>query len=120
MTNKMVFANNEELRQKIVKGANTLADYVSSTLGPKGRTVLLKEQDKPAFATKDGVTVAQFVQLDDELRTLAHKLSVRQQTRPTRLLAMGQPLPLCWRERYLMSRRSTSLLASLQSNYKGG
>ena len=36
------------------------------TLGPKGRTVLLKEHDKPAFATKDGVTVAQFVQLDDE------------------------------------------------------
>ena len=32
MTNKMVFANNEELRQKIVKGANTLADYLSSTL----------------------------------------------------------------------------------------
>ena len=65
MTNKMVFANNEELRQKILNGANTLADYVSSTLGPKGRTVLLKEKDKPAFATKDGVTVAQFVQLDD-------------------------------------------------------
>ena len=66
MTNKMVFANNEELRQKILNGANTLADYVSSTLGPKGRTVLLKEKDKPAFATKDGVTVAQFVNLDDE------------------------------------------------------
>jgi len=65
MTNKMVFANNEELRRKILNGANTLADYVSSTLGPKGRTVLLKEKDKPAFATKDGVTCAQFVQLDD-------------------------------------------------------
>ena len=51
MTNKMVFANNEELRQKILDGANTLADYVSSTLGPKGRTVLLKEKDKSAFAT---------------------------------------------------------------------
>ena len=65
MTNKMVFANNEELRQKILNGANTLADYVSSTLGPRGRTVLLKEKDKPAFATKDGVTVAVHVQLDD-------------------------------------------------------
>jgi chaperonin GroEL len=65
MTHKMIFANNEELRQKILSGANTLADYVSSTLGPKGRTVLLKEKDKAAFATKDGVTVAQFVHLQD-------------------------------------------------------
>jgi chaperonin GroEL len=65
MTHKMIFANNEELRQKILSGANTLADYVSSTLGPKGRTVLLKEKDKSAFATKDGVTVAQFVHLQD-------------------------------------------------------
>lgn len=65
MINKMVFANNEELRQKILNGANTLADYVSSTLGPKGRTVLLKEADKPAFATKDGVTCAAYVQLED-------------------------------------------------------
>ena len=71
MTNKMVFANNEELRQKIVKGANTLADYVSSTLGPKGRTVLLKEHDKPAFATKDGVTVASFVDLEDPIENSA-------------------------------------------------
>ena len=65
MTNKMIFCDNEILRQKILSGANLLADYVSSTLGPKGRTVLLKEKDKPAFATKDGVTVAQFVQIDD-------------------------------------------------------
>lgn len=65
MTNKMVFANNENLRNKIMTGADTLADYVASTLGPKGRTVLLKEKDKNPFATKDGVTVATFVQMED-------------------------------------------------------
>lgn len=65
MTNKMVFANNEELRTKVMNGANVLADYVASTLGPKGRTVLLKEKEKPAFATKDGVTVANFVHMED-------------------------------------------------------
>jgi chaperonin GroEL len=86
MTNKMVFANNEELRQKIVKGANTLADYVSSTLGPKGRTVLLKEQDKPAFATKDGVTVAQFVQLDDEFENAGAQV-IRQAANETNTTA---------------------------------
>lgn len=61
----MVFNKEDDLRQKILNGANTLADYVASTLGPRGRTVLLKEKDNPAFATKDGVTVAQFVQLED-------------------------------------------------------
>ena len=86
MTHKMVFANNEELRQKIVKGANTLADYVSSTLGPKGRTVLLKEQDKPAFATKDGVTVAQFVQLDDEFENAGAQV-IRQAANETNTTA---------------------------------
>ena len=82
MTNKMVFANNEELRQKILNGANTLADYVSSTLGPKGRTVLLKEQDKTAFATKDGVTVAQFVNLEDEFENAGAQI-IRQAANET-------------------------------------
>ena len=82
MTNKMVFANNEELRQKVLNGANILADYVSSTLGPKGRTVLLKEQDKPAFATKDGVTVAQFVQLEDEFENAGAQI-IRQAANET-------------------------------------
>ena len=86
MTNKMVFANNEELRKKILTGANTLADYVSSTLGPKGRTVLLKEKDKPAFATKDGVTVAQFVQLDDEFENAGAQV-IRQAANETNTTA---------------------------------
>ncbi len=62
---KMAFASNEQLRTKVLEGANILADFVSSTLGPKGRTVLLREKDGTAFATKDGVTCAQFVHLDD-------------------------------------------------------
>lgn len=86
MTNKMVFANNEELRQKILDGANTLADYVSSTLGPKGRTVLLKEKDKPAFATKDGVTVATFVHLEDPFRNAGAQI-IRQAASETNLTA---------------------------------
>jgi len=86
MTNKMVFANNEELRQKILNGANTLADYVSSTLGPKGRTVLLKEKDKPAFATKDGVTVATFVHLEDQFENAGAQV-IRQAANETNAIA---------------------------------
>jgi chaperonin GroEL len=59
------YDNTQDLQQKIMDGANLLADNVASTLGPKGRNVLLKEKGKEPFITKDGVTVAQFVALED-------------------------------------------------------
>ena len=59
------YDDNQTLQQKIIKGANTLADNVASTLGPRGRNVLLQEKGKQPFITKDGVTVAHFVALDD-------------------------------------------------------
>ncbi len=59
------YDNNQTLQQKIMNGANILADNVASTLGPRGRNVLLQEQDKNPFVTKDGVTVAHFVTLED-------------------------------------------------------
>ena len=59
------YDDNQTLQQKIIKGANVLADNVASTLGPKGRNVLLKEKGKQPFITKDGVTVAHFVALED-------------------------------------------------------
>lgn len=59
------YDNNQTLQQKIIRGANILADNVASTLGPRGRNVLLQEKDKQPFITKDGVTVAHFVALGD-------------------------------------------------------
>ena len=59
------YDDNQTLQQKIMRGANVLADNVASTLGPRGRNVLLQEKGKSPFVTKDGVTVAQFVALDD-------------------------------------------------------
>ena len=59
------YSDNQTLQQKIIKGANVLADNVASTLGPRGRNVLLQEKGKTPFITKDGVTVAHFVALED-------------------------------------------------------
>ena len=59
------YDNKQELQQKIMNGANLLADNVASTLGPRGRNVLLQEKNKTPFITKDGVTVAHFVSLED-------------------------------------------------------
>jgi len=59
------YDDNQSLQQKIINGANKLADNVASTLGPRGRNVLLQEAGAAPFITKDGVTVAHFVSLDD-------------------------------------------------------
>lgn len=54
-----------ELRNKVLDGVNTLADYVATTLGPKGQNVLIHQKDRSPFVTKDGVTVAQNVNFED-------------------------------------------------------
>jgi len=55
------------MSQKILAGVNTLADNVASTLGPRGRNVILQEKNKRPIITKDGVTVADFVDLEDPI-----------------------------------------------------
>ena len=51
--------------QKILNGVNILADNVGSTLGPRGRNVILQEKSKRPIITKDGVTVTNFIDLED-------------------------------------------------------
>ena len=59
------YCSNDELQAKILKGVETLADNVATTLGPKGRNVILQEKGKRPIITKDGVTVARFVDFED-------------------------------------------------------
>ncbi len=59
------YCSNEELQTKILQGVETLANNVATTLGPKGRNVILQEKGKRPIITKDGVTVAKFVEFDD-------------------------------------------------------
>lgn len=61
---------NEEARNKIVAGVNTLADAVKVTLGPKGRNVLIEKAYGAPQITKDGVTVAKEIELKDKLENL--------------------------------------------------
>jgi len=56
----------EEARQKILKGVRTLADAVKVTLGPKGRNVIIDKSYGIPHITKDGVTVAKEIELEDK------------------------------------------------------
>ena len=59
------YESGSDLQQKILKGIDVLADNVASTLGPRGRNVILFQKGDGPIITKDGVTVAKFVELDD-------------------------------------------------------
>lgn len=56
----------EEARQKILKGVMTLASAVKVTLGPKGRNVVIDKSYGAPHITKDGVTVAKEIELEDK------------------------------------------------------
>ena len=59
------FCKGTELNKKILTGVNLLADYTAATLGPRGRNVILKTENGNPVITKDGVTVANHVDLED-------------------------------------------------------
>ena len=59
------------LNEKILEGVNILADYVASTLGPKGQNVLIRKKDGQPYITKDGVTVAKNVSFEDPFANAA-------------------------------------------------
>lgn len=69
MTTEVKFG--DAARERLLRGVDTLADAVKATLGPKGRTVLIKTGFSPAKISNDGVTVARSVQLSDPVEAMA-------------------------------------------------
>ena len=63
-----------EARNKLVKGIDTLADAVVSTLGPNGRNVVIANNNGVPQSTKDGVTVAKSIDLKDPSEELGVQL----------------------------------------------
>src|SRR5882672_11399799 len=60
----------EDARQAILRGVNRLADAVKVTLGPKGRNVVLEKKFGSPTSTKDGVTVAKEIELEEPRENL--------------------------------------------------
>ena len=65
---------NIEARDELKKGVDALADAVKVTLGPKGRNVIIGRQFGAPHITKDGVTVAREVELEDALQNMGAQL----------------------------------------------
>jgi chaperonin GroEL len=64
----------EEARKSILNGVNTLADAVKVTLGPKGRNVILEKSYGAPTVTKDGVTVAKEIEIEDKFENMGAQM----------------------------------------------
>ena len=60
----------EDARAKMARGVNVLANAVKVTLGPKGRNVVLEKSFGAPTVTKDGVSVAKEIELEDKFQNL--------------------------------------------------
>ena len=69
-----VLLYDEDARKAILKGVNTLADAVKITLGPKGRNVIIEKSYGSPTVTKDGVTVAKEIELEDRFENMGAQM----------------------------------------------
>ena len=65
---------NSEARAKLKQGVDTLADAVKTTLGPKGRNVMIGKKFGTPHVTKDGVSVAKEVELSDPIENIGAQM----------------------------------------------
>ncbi|MEO0119422.1 MAG: TCP-1/cpn60 chaperonin family protein, partial [candidate division WOR-3 bacterium] len=65
---------NEEARRAILRGVEILASAVKATLGPKGRNVVIEKKWGAPTITKDGVTVAKEIDLEDKFENLGAQM----------------------------------------------
>src|SRR6185503_19403123 len=72
MAKQIVYAENS--RQAILRGVNQLADAVKVTLGPKGRNVVIEKKFGGPTVTKDGVTVAKEIELEDPYENMGAQM----------------------------------------------
>ena len=65
---------NTDARNRLLKGVDLLADAVRVTLGPKGRNVILDKSFGAPRITKDGVTVAKEIELEDKFENMGAQM----------------------------------------------
>lgn len=107
-----LFKSGLELREKILRGANVLADNVASTMGPRGRNVILHNKGGNPIITKDGVTVAKNVDLEDPFENLGAQI-IKQASEKTNIDAGDGTTTAAVLSRALLAESQKYLVAGL-------
>jgi len=76
------YQSKQDLSNSISEAVQTLSENVQTTLGPRGRNVILHKKDAPPIITKDGVTISEFVEFEEPFQNSAAQI-VKQAARKT-------------------------------------
>ena len=82
-------------REKLSRGVDKLANAVKVTLGPKGRNVVIEKSFGAPVITKDGVSVAKEIELEDKFENMGAQMVREVPPRPTTSPATVPPPPPC-------------------------
>ena len=85
-----------DARASMLNGVDILANAVKVTLGPKGRNVVLDKSFGAPRITKDGVSVAKEIELEDKFENMGAQMVQEVARRPMTKLATAQQLRLFW------------------------
>jgi chaperonin GroEL len=86
-----------DARDRMLRGVDILANAVKVTLGPKGRNVVIEKSFGAPRITKDGVTVAKEIELEDKFENMGAQMLREVASKTPR--ATAPPPPPCWRRR---------------------
>jgi TCP-1/cpn60 chaperonin family len=89
----------EDARSLLLAGVDQLAEAVKSTLGPKGRNVILEKITGSPVVTNDGVTIAREIHLRDQFENMGAQLVKEAAIKQMTSWATGPQLPPRWRTR---------------------
>src|ERR1700752_2569906 len=79
----------EKARSKVLAGLDTLANAVKVTLGPRGRNVVIEKSWGAPTVTKDGVTVAKEIQLEDKFENMGAQMVKEVASKPSDIAGDG-------------------------------
>ena len=85
-----------DARSLMVNGVNTLADAVKVTLGPKGRNVILDKSFGAPTITKDGVSVAKEIELENKFENMGAQMVKEVASNTSDVPVTVQPLRQYW------------------------
>ena len=109
----------ETARQALLRGVEQIAKAVKSTLGPAGRNVVIDKKFGSPLITKDGVTVAKEIELEDPFENMGAQL-VREVSSKTNTWPATAPLPLpCWLKAFTAKACATLLPGLTPSPSRG-
>ncbi len=86
----------QRARDAILRGVNTLAEAVKVTLGPRGRNVVIEKSYGAPTITKDGVTVAREIDLENKFENLGAQMVKEVASKTSEWPVTAPPPPPCW------------------------